>query len=30
MVGKSLGIPVLRHVDKKPGGGAAELEEYFG
>ena len=29
-VGKALGIPVLTHVDKKPGGEARELEAYFG
>lgn len=27
---EALGIPVLRHVDKKPGGGSAELEAHFG
>ncbi|PNH03791.1 putative phosphatidylglycerophosphatase, mitochondrial [Tetrabaena socialis] len=26
----ALGIPVLRHVDKKPGGGCTELEAHFG
>ncbi|GLC42384.1 Phosphatidylglycerophosphate phosphatase 1, chloroplastic [Pleodorina starrii] len=26
----ALGIPVLRHADKKPGGGSAELEAHFG
>lgn len=26
----ALGIPVLRHKDKKPAGGAAELEAHFG
>ncbi|KAG2422414.1 hypothetical protein HXX76_016059 [Chlamydomonas incerta] len=26
----ALGIPVLRHADKKPGGGCAELEAHFG
>ena len=25
-----LGIPVLRHSEKKPGGGAAALEQHFG
>lgn len=25
-----LGIPVLRHSEKKPAGGAADLEAYFG
>lgn len=25
-----LGISVLRHSDKKPAGGAADLEAYFG
>ena len=29
-MGKALGIPVLTHVDKKPGGEATELEAYFG
>lgn len=26
----SLGVHVLRHEDKKPGGGAAEVERHFG
>ncbi|EFJ47663.1 hypothetical protein VOLCADRAFT_104984 [Volvox carteri f. nagariensis] len=26
----ALGIPVLRHTEKKPGGGCAELESHFG
>jgi phosphatidylglycerophosphatase GEP4 len=26
----ALGIPVLRHRDKKPAGGCAELEQLFG
>ncbi|KAG2488107.1 hypothetical protein HYH03_013256 [Edaphochlamys debaryana] len=26
----ALGIPVLRHADKKPGGGCTELEAHFG
>lgn len=24
-----LGVPVLRHKEKKPAGGCSELEEYF-
>jgi len=29
-VEEALGIPVLRHREKKPGGGAEELEQHFG
>ncbi len=27
---QTLGIPVLKHTDKKPAGGSSSLEEHFG